>query len=88
MAAPKAHIRRDDIVEVLAGRDRGKRGRVLRVYPKKDRALVEGVNFVTKAMRPDPKMNQSGGFVKKESLIHVSNLRRVGEGAKGKKGAE
>ncbi len=88
MAAPKAHIRRDDVVEVLAGRDRGKRGRVLRVYPKKDRALVEGVNFVTKAMRPDAKLNQSGGFVKKESLIHVSNLRRVGEGAKSKKGAE
>ncbi len=88
MGALKAHIRRDDIVEVLAGRDRGKRGRVLRVYPKKDRALVEGVNFVTKAIRPDAKLNQSGGFVKKESLIHVSNLRRVGEGAKTKKGAE
>jgi large subunit ribosomal protein L24 len=88
MPVRKAHIRRDDIVEVLAGRDRGKRGRVLRVYPRKERALVEGVNFVTKAMRPDPKLNQSGGFVKKESLIHVSNLRRVGESAKPKKGAE
>jgi len=88
MAVGKSHIRRDDIVEVLAGRDRGKRARVLRVYPKKARALVEGVNFITKATRPDPKLNQTGGFVKKEGLIHVSNLRRVSEGAKPKKGAE
>jgi large subunit ribosomal protein L24 len=88
MAVAKAHIRRDDIVEVLAGRDRGKRARVLRVYPRKERALVEGVSFITKAVRPDAKLNQSGGFVKKESLIHLSNLRRVSEGAKPKKGAE
>jgi large subunit ribosomal protein L24 len=88
MAPGKVHIRRDDIVEVLAGRDRGKRARVLRVYPRKARALVEGVNFITKAVRPDAKLNQAGGFVKKESLIHLSNLRRVGEPAKAKKGAE
>jgi large subunit ribosomal protein L24 len=88
MAPLVRHIRRDDIVEVLAGRDRGKRARVLRVYPRKGRALVEGVNFITKATRPDPKLNQSGGFVTKESLIDVSNLRRVSEAAKPKKGAE
>ena len=88
MGAAKCHIRRDDIVEVLAGRDRGKRARVLRVYPRKERALVEGVNFVTKATKPDQKLNPTGGFVKKESLVHVSNLRRVREGAKPKKGAE
>jgi large subunit ribosomal protein L24 len=82
MAVLKAHIRRDDIVEVLAGRDRGKRGRVLRVYPRKARALVEGVNFITKATRPDARTNQMGGFVKKESLIHVSNLRKVSESAR------
>jgi large subunit ribosomal protein L24 len=82
MAPIVRHIRRDDIVEVLAGRDRGKRARVLRVYPRKGRALVEGVNFITKATRPDPKLNQSGGFVTKESLINVSNLRRVSEAAK------
>jgi large subunit ribosomal protein L24 len=88
MAPIVRHIRRDDIVEVLAGRDRGKRARVLRVYPRKGRALVEGVNFITKATRPDAKLNQSGGFVTKESLIDVSNLRRVSEAAKPKKGAE
>jgi len=84
--ATKSHIRRDDIVEVLTGRDRGKRARVLRVYPRRDRALVEGVNFINKAARPDPKLNQPGGFVKKESPIHVSNLRRVAEGAKPARG--
>lgn len=99
MAAQKAHIRRDDVVEVLAGRDRGKRGRVLRVYPRRERALVEGVNFINKATKPDARTNQTGGFVKKESPIHVSNLRRVtesrraaesrrGRGAKTEKGAE
>jgi len=86
--ATTCHIRRDDIVQVLAGRDRGKRARVLRVYPKKARALVEGVNFITKATRPDAKLNQTGGFVKKESLVHISNLRRVSESAKPKKGPE
>jgi large subunit ribosomal protein L24 len=88
MAANKAHIRRDDVVEVLAGRDRGKKGRVLRVFPKKERALVEGVNFINKAVRPDAKMNQTGGFVRKEGMIHLSNLRKSAEGAKAKKGAE
>ena len=84
--AAKPHVRRDDIVDVLAGRDRGKRARVLRVYPRKDRALVEGVNFITKATRPDAKLNQTGGFLKKESLIHLSNLRRVGDSAKPARG--
>jgi large subunit ribosomal protein L24 len=88
MAPIKVHIRRDDVVEVLAGRDRGKKGRVLRVYPRKARALVEGINFINKAVRPDAKTNQTGGFVKKESLIHVSNLRKAAEGGKAKKGAE
>ena len=85
MAMNKVHVRRDDVVEVLAGRDRGKKGRVLRVYPRKLRALVEGVNFINKAMRPDAKTNQTGGFVKKEGLIHLSNLRKVVEGGKTKK---
>jgi large subunit ribosomal protein L24 len=88
MASRKAHIRRDDVVEVLAGRDRGKKGRVLRVFPKKARALVEGVNFINKAVRPDAKMNQTGGFVRKEGLVHVSNLRKAAEGGKARKGAE
>ncbi len=67
-------IKRDDMVVVNSGRSKGKKGRVLRIYPETDRALVEGVNLVTKATKPDPRMNQPGGFVKKEGTIHVTNL--------------
>ncbi len=70
----KSLIKREDVVVVNAGRSKGKRGRVLRVFPDNDRALVEGVNLITKATKPDPRMNQPGGFVKKESAVHLSNL--------------
>jgi len=70
----KMLIKKDDMVVVNSGRSKGKKGRVLIVYPETDRALVEGVNLVTKATKPDPRMNQPGGFVKKEGTIHVSNL--------------
>jgi large subunit ribosomal protein L24 len=70
----KTLIKRDDMVVVNSGRSKGSRGRVLRVYPETDRALVEGVNLVTKATKPDPRMNQPGGFVKKEGTVHISNL--------------
>ena len=66
-------IKRSDIVYVLAGRDRGKTGKVFYVFPKKGRALVEGVNYVKKHMRKT-KQDQQGGIVQKESAIHLSNL--------------
>jgi large subunit ribosomal protein L24 len=71
----KANIRRDDIVFVTTGRDRGKRGKVLRVSPHKGVAFVEGVNLLVKAIRPDPQIAQSGGFVRREGPIALSNLR-------------
>jgi len=74
-ARPKAHIRRDDIVSVIAGRDRGKRGKVLRVSPERGIAFVEGVNLLVKAIRPDPQIAQSGGFVKRDGPIALSNLQ-------------
>ena len=67
-------IKRDDTIVVVSGRDKGKRGKVIRVYPHNNRALVEGINFITKATKPDPQVNQSGGFVKKETTINLSNL--------------
>jgi large subunit ribosomal protein L24 len=70
----KAMIKRDDVVVVNSGRSRGKRGRVLRVFPETGRVLVEGVNMITKATKPDPRNNQPGGFVKKESSVHMSNV--------------
>ena len=66
-------IRRGDKVKVLSGRDRGKTGKVLHVYPKKDRALVEGINMVKKHMRKS-QQNPQGAMVQKEISIHISNL--------------
>jgi len=74
MKAVRKKIKRGDSVLVVAGRDKGKRGKVIRVFPDDDRALVEGVNFITKATRPNPQLNQTGGFVTKESTIALSNI--------------
>lgn len=67
------HVRRDDTVVILSGNDRGKRGRVLKVFPDKNRIIVEGVRFIKRHTRPTPK-NQSGGIVTKEAPIHASNV--------------
>ena len=66
-------IRKGDKVSVLAGRDRAKSGKVLHVYPKKDRALVEGINMVKKHVRKSQK-NPQGGIISQEIPIHLSNL--------------
>ncbi|MFH1189392.1 MAG: 50S ribosomal protein L24 [Candidatus Omnitrophota bacterium] len=66
-------IRKNDIVYVLAGRDKGKTGKVFRVMPGKDKALVEGINYVKKHMRKT-KADQQGGIVQMESAIHLSNI--------------
>jgi large subunit ribosomal protein L24 len=68
-----SHIKKNDTVYVLAGRDRGKTGRVFMVFPKKDRALVEGINYVKRHTRKT-RQEQQGGIVQKESPIHLSNL--------------
>lgn len=72
----KMHIKKGDTVYVLAGEDRGKTGRVLAVEPAKSRAIVEGINIVTKATKPSAQHPQ-GGLVKKEAPIHISNLNLV-----------
>lgn len=69
----KLNIKKNDTVYVLSGENRGKTGRVLKVYPAKSRAIVEGVNIVTKATKPSAQHPQ-GGLVKKEAPIHISNL--------------
>ncbi|OGX08227.1 MAG: 50S ribosomal protein L24 [Omnitrophica WOR_2 bacterium GWA2_47_8] len=69
-------IRKDDKVIVMTGKDKGKTGKVLHVYPKKERALVEGLNFIKKAKRRT-QQDQTGGIVEKEALIHISNLMLV-----------
>lgn len=69
-----AKIKRDDEVVVLAGKDKGKRGRVLSVQTEKDRVVVEGVNLMKKHQKPNPALNQAGGIIEKEAPIHVSNV--------------
>ena len=72
----KLQIKKDDTVYVNAGDDRGKTGRVLKVFPAKSRALVEGVNIITKATKPTAKYPQ-GGLIKTEAPIHISNLNLI-----------
>ncbi|MFK7757557.1 MAG: 50S ribosomal protein L24 [Flavobacteriales bacterium] len=69
----KFHIHKGDLVKVTTGVDKGKEGKVIKVLTKKDRALVEGVNIVSKHIKPSP-TNPQGGIVKTEAAIHVSNL--------------
>ncbi|MDR2473415.1 MAG: 50S ribosomal protein L24 [Tannerella sp.] len=69
----KLHIKKGDIVYVNSGEDRGKTGRVLKVLVEKERAIVEGINMVTKHAKPSAK-NTQGGREKKESSVHISNL--------------
>ncbi|MCF3943882.1 50S ribosomal protein L24 [Oceanobacillus alkalisoli] len=67
------HVKKGDKVKVLAGKDRGKEGTILEVYPKKDRVLVEGVNMVQKHAKPSQE-NPQGGILNQEAAIHVSNV--------------
>lgn len=69
----KLHIKKGDTVYVNAGNDKGKTGRVLRVLVSKNRAVVEGLNMVSKSVKPSAKHPQ-GGIIKMEAPIHVSNL--------------
>jgi large subunit ribosomal protein L24 len=69
----KLHIKKGDSVMVITGESKGQKGRVLEVDRNKDRALVEGVNMVSKHTKPNSKAPQ-GGIVKKEAPIHLSNL--------------
>jgi large subunit ribosomal protein L24 len=76
-------IKRNDTVEVIAGKDKGKRGRVLRVIADKNRVLVEHVMVVKKHVKPNPQRNIKGGIAEQESPIHISNVMLVdGEGNK------
>ena len=75
----KLHIKKNDNVIVLAGEDKGKTGKVLKVLVKEQRALVEGINMVSKSMKPSAK-NPQGGIVKQEAPIRISKLNPVVDG--------
>ena len=70
-------LRKNDNVIVITGRDRGKRGRVLRVIPAKGRVVVEGVSFIKRHTRPNPQKNVKGGIVERESPLSVANVQLV-----------
>jgi large subunit ribosomal protein L24 len=67
-------IRKNDMVAVRTGKDRGKRGRVIRVLTDKNRVIVEGVNMIKRHTRPNPQKNIKGGIVEREASIHASNV--------------
>jgi large subunit ribosomal protein L24 len=80
MAAVK--IRRDDMVRIIAGKDRGRTGRVLRVDPEKQKVYVEGANIIKRHMRPrtlrdTQRAQELGGIIEKEGPIHVSNVMLI-----------
>ena len=70
----KLHIKKGDMVQVIAGDNKGQQGKVLKVEVSKQRAIVEGVNLCKKATKPNAQ-NPQGGIIEKEAPIHVSNLQ-------------
>ncbi len=71
-----AHVRKGDTVIVVAGKERGKKGKVLRVIPEKGRVVVERINMIKKHQRPTQKIRQ-GGIIEREGAIHLSNVMLV-----------
>jgi len=69
----KLHVKTGDTVVVIAGKEKGKQGKVKAALPKKNRVVVEGVNMVKKHQKPTPS-NPQGGIIEKEASIHVSNV--------------
>ncbi len=72
-----AKIKRNDQILVIAGKDKGKKGRVLRVISDKNRVLVEGVGMIKKHVKPNPQRNIAGGILTQEAPIHISNVMLV-----------
>jgi large subunit ribosomal protein L24 len=77
MSRLQTPIRRNDQVVVTTGKDSGKRGRVLKVLPAKNRLIVEGVNIIKRHTRPNPQRNIKGGIVEREASMHASNVQLV-----------
>ena len=77
MSRLKTPIRKNDTVLVTTGKDRGKKGRVIRLVPEKNRLIVEGVNLIKRHTRPNPAKNVNGGVVQREASLHASNVQLV-----------
>ena len=77
MSRLQTPVRKNDNVVIVTGKDRGKRGRVLQVFPARNRLVVEGANMVKRHTRPNPQRNIKGGIVEKEGSLHASNVQIV-----------
>ena len=77
MSRLQTPIRKNDTVAVNAGKDRGKRGRVLKVLPTNNRLIVEGINMIKRHTRPNPQRNIQGGIIEREAALHASNVQLV-----------
>ena len=75
MSRLQTPIRRNDNVQVITGKDRGKKGRVLKVLPEKNRVVVEGVNVIKRHTKPNPQRQIKGGVVEREAALHASNVQ-------------
>ena len=73
----KIRLRKNDLVEVIAGKDAGKRGKILKVLRDKGRVIVQGVGFIKRHTRPNPQRNIKGGIAEREAAIHVSNVMMI-----------
>lgn len=73
----QVHVKRNDQVLVIAGKNRGARGKVLRVFPAEGRAIVERINMVKRHTRPNPNKGVQGGVLEREAPIQISNLKVV-----------
>ena len=75
MSRLQTPVRKNDNVLVTTGKDRGKRGRVLKVLPAKNRLVVEGVNIIKRHTKPNPQRQIKGGLVEREASLHASNVQ-------------
>jgi large subunit ribosomal protein L24 len=73
----KPRLKKNDLVVVISGRDRGRQGKVLKVLPTEDRVIVERVNLIKRHVRPNPSKNIAGGISEKEAPIQISNVMLV-----------
>ncbi len=76
MATVKFHVKKDDMVKIIAGKEKGKTGKVLRVFPAKGRVVVESLNVIKRHTRPT-QLNPEGGIIEKEAPMSVSNVMLV-----------
>ena len=67
-------LKKDDTVIVITGKDKNRVGKILRVYPEKNKVLVEGINIVTEFVKPNPQQNVEGGLIKREMPMQISNV--------------